>query len=475
MNAVRVESGALRVGDLVPDHALTAEEPDRFGHAEIAERVADLVTTADTPLNVALFGSWGSGKSSFATLLKSALRKRQTKTAFGHYDAWKYQGEALQRSFIADAATQLLGEDHEDYARFTSQLAQSVEEMQISLKGVSRKQRKAHFAWIWGLVVPPAALLVLAFIGAVALVSYAAGRNVGAELLRHAWVVGGAVLLAVYPVNAVFNPAAAACNGATVLLARVEDRRGISHLTVARSANGTDGWAIEPEPLLAPADGIPSEQRGFEDARVVWIEELGHWAITCTVYGPAGPGVFLATTEDFSTTERYGVIRHPEDKNAALLPHRIDGRWVLLHRPKTEYGGGHGEIVLSRSDDLVSWSAPEAVLQPRDGAWWDSSRIGIGPPPLRTEHGWLLIYHGVKETMAGDIYRSASPCSTSTSRPASSVAFPRGFSPRWRTTSEPATFPTPSSLAACSTVRPATRSASTTARPTARSASPPHA
>jgi predicted GH43/DUF377 family glycosyl hydrolase len=115
--------------------------------------------------------------------------------------------------------------------------------------------------------------------------------------------------------------------------------------------------------------------------------------------------VFLATTEDFVTVERYGIVRQPEDKNAALLPYRIDGHWVLLHRPRTQFGGGHGEILLSRSSDLVSWSAPEQVLQPRTGAWWDSMRIGIGPPPIRTEHGWLLLYHGVKETMAGDIYR----------------------------------------------------------------------
>jgi predicted GH43/DUF377 family glycosyl hydrolase len=208
-----------------------------------------------------------------------------------------------------------------------------------------------------------------------------------------------------YPVNAVFNPAAAAVNGDTVLLARVEDRRGISHLTVARSANGIDGWSIEPEPLLAPEYGIASEQWGFEDPRVVWVEELGRWVITCTAYGPAGPAVFLATTEDFTAVERYGVVKHPEDKNAALLPHRIDGRWVLLHRPKTQFGGAHGEILLSRSADLVSWSAPQQVLQPRAGAWWDSLRIGIGPPPLRTEHGWLLVYHGVKDTVAGEVYR----------------------------------------------------------------------
>jgi beta-1,2-mannobiose phosphorylase / 1,2-beta-oligomannan phosphorylase len=208
-----------------------------------------------------------------------------------------------------------------------------------------------------------------------------------------------------YEVNGVFNPAAAEVAGETVLLARVEDRRGISHLTVARSANGIDGWKVDDKPLLEPDEDTASEQWGFEDARVVWIDELKRWVITCTAYGPAGPAVFLATTEDFITVERYGIVRQPEDKNAALLPHRIDGRWALLHRPKTQFGGGHGEIYLSRSDDLVSWSGPEQVLQPRTGAWWDSLRIGIGPPPVRTEHGWLLVYHGVKETIAGDIYR----------------------------------------------------------------------
>ena len=208
-----------------------------------------------------------------------------------------------------------------------------------------------------------------------------------------------------YPVNVVFNPAAARLDGETVLVARVEDLTGISHLSVARSANGLDGWVVDAMPLLAPEADIASEQWGFEDPRVVWIAELERWVITCTSYGPAGPAVYLATTVDFRTIERYGIVRQPEDKNAALLPYRIEGRWVMLHRPKTEYGGARGEILLSRSEDLVSWSAPEQVMQPRAGAWWDSGRIGIGPPPLRTEQGWLLVYHGVKQTVTGDLYR----------------------------------------------------------------------
>ena len=161
-----------------------------------------------------------------------------------------------------------------------------------------------------------------------------------------------------YPVNAVFNPAAAVVDGETVLVARVEALTGISHLSVARSANGLDGWAVTPEPLLAPEAGVESEQWGFEDARAVWVGELGRWVITCTAYGPAGPAVYMATTEDFASVERRGIVMHPEDKNAALLPERIDGKWVLFHRPMTAFGGSRGEVLLSRSRTSSAGAPP---------------------------------------------------------------------------------------------------------------------
>jgi predicted GH43/DUF377 family glycosyl hydrolase len=208
-----------------------------------------------------------------------------------------------------------------------------------------------------------------------------------------------------YAANTVFNPGAATVNGETLLLARVEALNGVSHLTVARSATGVDGWVVSPEPLLEATDGVEAELWGFEDPRIVWVEELGYFAITCTAYGPAGAAVFLATTHDFRTVERRGILKRAEDKNAALLPERVDGQWILFHRPINAYGGARGEIHISRSPDLQSWSTGEQVLQPRHGAWWDSLRIGIGPPLIKTDHGWLLIYHGVKETVAGAIYR----------------------------------------------------------------------
>jgi len=206
-------------------------------------------------------------------------------------------------------------------------------------------------------------------------------------------------------VNAVFNPAAVEIDGETVLLARVEARTGISHLTVARSANGADGWQIDDAPLLAPLAGRDEECWGFEDARVVWVGELGTHVITCTAYGPEGPCVFLAKSQDLRSVERVGVVMGPEDKNAALLPERVGGKWILFHRPTIGFGSSNPGISLSRSDDLQSWSPPETVMNPRAGAWWDSLRIGIGPPLLKTDHGWLLVYHGVKETVSGAVYR----------------------------------------------------------------------
>ena len=208
-----------------------------------------------------------------------------------------------------------------------------------------------------------------------------------------------------HPVNAVFNPGAVDVDGETVLLARVEDMRGISHLYVARSKNGIDGWEIDGEPLLSPRPGIDSEEWGFEDARVVWVPELERYIITCTAYGPAGPAVYLAKTADFRSVERIGIVQQPDDKNAALLPRRLDGKWILFHRQKSAFYGSRGDVQISRSTDLADWSPPEVVLQPRAGAWWDSLRIGLGPPPLLTDAGWLLIYHGVKETVAGTLYR----------------------------------------------------------------------
>ena len=207
-----------------------------------------------------------------------------------------------------------------------------------------------------------------------------------------------------YPVHTVFNPAATLLpDGTTLLLCRVEDRRGHSHLTVARSANGVDEWQIDPEPTFKPdPENFPEELWGVEDPRITYVPEMGKYAIVYTAFTRDGPGVALALTEDFRDYERFGLIMPPEDKDAALLPHRIGGHWALIHRPVS---APRAHMWISYSNDLRHWGSHKLMLEARRGAWWDANKIGLSPPPIETEQGWLVIYHGVRMTAAGAIYR----------------------------------------------------------------------
>jgi predicted GH43/DUF377 family glycosyl hydrolase len=207
-----------------------------------------------------------------------------------------------------------------------------------------------------------------------------------------------------YPVHTVFNPGAVRLeDGTTLLLCRAEDRRGLSHLSAARSANGVDGWRIDPQPTLWPdPERYPEELWGIEDPRITYMEDLGQYAIAYTAFSRGGPGVALALTRDFVTFDRLGLVMQPDDKDAALLPRRVNGSYALLHRPMTEAAA---HVWISYSPDLRNWGAHRMVLQARRGGWWDANKIGLSPPLIETPRGWLMIYHGVRRTAAGSLYR----------------------------------------------------------------------
>ncbi len=207
-----------------------------------------------------------------------------------------------------------------------------------------------------------------------------------------------------YPVNTVFNPGAVLLpDGTTLLLCRVEDRRGLSHFCVAKSANGIDNWDIDLSPTLFPdPKNYPEELGGIEDPRITFVPELEQYAIVYTAYSRDGPGVALALTKDFKRFERCGIIMSPEDKDAALLPHKINGNWALIHRPVS---APRAHIWISYSPDLIHWGVHKLMLQARKGAWWDANKIGLSPPPIETPEGWLIIYHGVRQSCSGCIYR----------------------------------------------------------------------
>jgi len=204
-----------------------------------------------------------------------------------------------------------------------------------------------------------------------------------------------------YPANSVFNPAAAKVDGETLLLVRVEDLRGFSHLTVARSWDGKTNWIVDPEPTLEPDPDIQEEQWGLEDPRVVFLEEEGKYAITYVSFSRGGPLVSLALTGDFRRFERRGPVLPPEDKDASLFPKRFKGRYALIHRPVIR---GEAHIWIAFSPDLRYWGEHQ-ILLPVRGGLWDCHKVGLGPQPIETPEGWLVIYHGVRLTASGTLYR----------------------------------------------------------------------
>ena len=204
-----------------------------------------------------------------------------------------------------------------------------------------------------------------------------------------------------YQANAVFNAGAARGGDEVVLLLRVESTSGRSHITVARSQNGVTGWEVAETALMHPAQDFPHESFGIEDCRVTWMADLDAWGLAYTAYSEHGPGIGLALTKDFQSVERIGLAFPPDDKDAALFPRKFGELYAMLHRPAV----GGGSIWIGYSPDLVYWGKCQVVVPIRGGPWWDGMRVGTGLPPIETEAGWLVIYHGVKEAAGHPIYR----------------------------------------------------------------------
>ncbi len=204
-----------------------------------------------------------------------------------------------------------------------------------------------------------------------------------------------------YPVNSVFNPGAVLFDGKTLLLVRVEDKKGFSHLVVVKSVDGRTNWQIETQNILYPDEKIGELIYGLEDPRIVYLEDRKEYAITYVSFSQGGPLVSLALTKDFQHFHRFGPLLPPEDKDAALFPKTFNNHYFLIHRPIIR---GEAHIWLCSSPDLKHWGHHQVLLPTRPG-WWDTHRVGLGPQPIETPHGWLLIYHGVRFTASGSIYR----------------------------------------------------------------------
>jgi len=161
----------------------------------------------------------------------------------------------------------------------------------------------------------------------------------------------------------------------------------ISHLRVARSKDGIN-FDIEGTPAIAPATDY--ETFGIEDPRISLID--GTYYISYVAVCPVGVTTCLASTKDFESFERHGIIFCPDNKDVVLFPERIGGRYYALHRPVSTLFRKQ-EIWIAQSGDLVCWGSHRYLMSPRAG-YWDDIKIGASAVPFKVDAGWLEIYHG---------------------------------------------------------------------------------
>ena len=210
-----------------------------------------------------------------------------------------------------------------------------------------------------------------------------------------------------YPVNSVFNPGATMVDGRYLLLVRVEDRRGFSHLCAARSANGLSDWEIDRLPTFAP---LPEEmsRRDLGNRRSSNNVDRGPWTLGCRVHClfrgrasglPCHHQGFCQLSEAWSCHASRGQRR----RTFPCQVQRADTQCSTGLCRRLEALGKH--IWISFSPDLKHWGDHQVLLTARRGGWWDANKIGLSPPPLETSEGWLILYHGVRETVGGSIYR----------------------------------------------------------------------
>ena len=206
-----------------------------------------------------------------------------------------------------------------------------------------------------------------------------------------------------WEVGGTFNPGAVAADGGVHLLYRAVDDKGRSKLGYARSSDGKEFSPRFVKPVLQPSSDW--EEFGCEDPRITHLGD--RFYITYTAYSRRGPRVALASTKDFTNFTKYGIVGPDlNDKDCVIFPERINGKIALLHRIE-------GKVQVAYFDSLETLENPRhyweeylkkvqdfEIIKPRFA--WETLKVGAGAPPIRTEKGWLVVYHGVS---AEEVYR----------------------------------------------------------------------
>jgi predicted GH43/DUF377 family glycosyl hydrolase len=205
-----------------------------------------------------------------------------------------------------------------------------------------------------------------------------------------------------YPVVTVHNAGVVRHDGRYIMLFRSHLNNGRSIIGLAESDDGYN-FTSRPEPFIVPGtegDFAEYEEFGVEDPRICAID--GEYLITYSAYSRHGVRISLARTRDFRSIERVALITEADYRNVVIFPEKIGGRYARLDRPHSEISPW--SIWITYSPDLIHWGDSKVIMRPVT-YHWDEMKIGPGATPIRTDRGWLNIYHGVFPTMDGSVYR----------------------------------------------------------------------
>lgn len=205
-----------------------------------------------------------------------------------------------------------------------------------------------------------------------------------------------------YEVATVHNAGVVKYNGEYIMLFRSHKHNGRSILGLARSNDGYN-FGVEEKPFLEPAthgEFAEYESFGVEDPRITYID--GEYLITYSAYSKHGARIGLAKTKNWKSIERVSLITEADYRNVVIFPEKFNGLYARLDRPHSEISPW--SMWISYSPDLRYWGNSKLIIKP-EPYHWDEMKIGPGAPPIKTDKGWLNIYHGVFPTMDGSVYR----------------------------------------------------------------------
>lgn len=203
--------------------------------------------------------------------------------------------------------------------------------------------------------------------------------------------------------NSVFNSAVVPYKDGFAGVFRCDNKAVQMNIYAGFSKNGVD-WEIEHDPILMKEGNTGMIQSDYKyDPRVVFIEDR-YWITWCNGYH--GPTIGIAYTFDFKDFYQCENAFLPFNRNGVLFPDKVDGKYVMLSRPSDNGHTPFGDIYLSYSPDMKYWGEHRLVMKtaPFEQSAWQCTKIGAGPIPIRTEEGWLMIYHGVINSCNGFRY-----------------------------------------------------------------------